>query len=64
MINDPYWETDTRPIAETCYKNKTPLPSGPHKGDVPSNDAGIDLSLALAKKLDVKGKGKVAWRLI
>jgi uncharacterized protein (TIGR02594 family) len=64
MINDPYWETDTRPIAETCYKNKTPLPSGPQKGKVPSNDAGIDLSLALAKKLGIKGKGKVAWRLI
>lgn len=63
MIDDNYWDKDTRPIAETCYKNKTPLPSGPQKGRVPSNPAGIDLSAALAKELGIGGKGIVAWRL-
>ena len=63
MIDDNYWEKGTRPIAETCYKNKTPLPSGPQKGRIPTNDAGIDLSLALAEALGIDGKGKVAWRL-
>jgi uncharacterized protein (TIGR02594 family) len=63
MIDDNYWDKGTRPIAETCYKNKTPLPSGPQKGRVPSNPAGIDLSAALAKELGIGGKGIVAWRL-
>lgn len=64
MISDNYWEMNTRPVAETCYKNKTPLPSGPQKGRVPSNPAGIDLSPALARELGIKGMGKVAWRVI
>jgi uncharacterized protein (TIGR02594 family) len=64
MIDDPYWQTGTRPIAETCYRNKTPLPSGPNKGKVPTNDAGIDLSPALAELLGIPGKGRVFWRLV
>jgi hypothetical protein len=64
MINDPYWTTDTRPVAETCYKNKQPLPSGPHKGEVPSNPAGIDLTPALARALGIPGLGTVEWRLV
>ena len=44
MINDAYWDKGTRPIAEQCYASKTPIPSGPQKGRVPSNPAGIDLS--------------------
>jgi uncharacterized protein (TIGR02594 family) len=61
MIDDPYWDHGTRPIAEKCYASRTPLPSGPQKGRVPSNPAGIDLSSALAKKLGVDGD-KVSWR--
>jgi len=64
MIDDNYWDKGTRPIAETCYKNKTPLPSGPQKGRVPSNPAGIDLSEALAKDLGIGGVGKVSWRFM
>lgn len=64
-INDPYWETPgKRPQAEVFYANKTPLPSGPQKGRVPSNPAGIDLSPALARKLGVSGKGAVSWRFV
>ena len=64
MIDDNYWDKGTRPIAETCYQQKKPLPSGPQKGRVPSNPAGIDLSPALARELGIKGMGKVAWRIV
>ena len=62
MIDDNYWAKGTRPIAEQCYASKTPLPSGPQKGRVPSNPAGIDLSAALAEDLGIDGMGKVSWR--
>ena len=64
MIDDNYWAKGTRPIAEQCYASKTPLPSGPQKGRVPSNPAGIDLSAALAEDLGIDGMGKVSWRLV
>jgi hypothetical protein len=63
MVDDPYWSKGTRPIAEQCYASKTPLPSGPQKGRVPSNPAGIDLSAALAEDLGIDGMGSVSWRL-
>jgi len=53
-----------RPIAEQCFNNKTPLPSGPNKGRVPSNKAGIDLSPALAKAVGISGKGIVSWEFV
>jgi N-acetylmuramoyl-L-alanine amidase len=61
--DDDYVFGDQRPIAETCYKNKEPLPSGSgsNAGKVPSNDAGIDLSPALADAIGIEGKGKVHW---
>jgi N-acetylmuramoyl-L-alanine amidase len=64
--DDDYVFGDQRPIAETCYKNKTPLPpgSGNNAGKVPSNDAGIDLSPALADMLGIEGKGKVHWMFV
>jgi hypothetical protein len=64
MIDDNYWDNGTRPVAEKCYASKTPLPSGPQKGRVPSNPAGIDLSKALADDLGIGGMGKVSWRLV
>ena len=64
MTNDAYWDKGTRPIAEQCYASKTPIPSGPQKGRVPSNPAGIDLSPSLAKSLGIAGMGKVSWRLV
>lgn len=65
-INDPYWEVPgQRPDAETHFKNHTPLTlDGPNKGKIPSNPAGIDLSPALAKKLNISGKGLVSWRFL
>jgi len=59
--DDNYPAKNARPIAETCYANQTPLPSGPNKGRVPTNDAGIDLSPAASKALGIEGKGKVDW---
>lgn len=61
MTTDNYWEKGTRPIAETCHMEGTPLPSGPNAGKVPSNKAGIDLSPALADKIGIEGKGEVHW---
>jgi len=67
------WTTDdksyvidalTRPIAETCHDEGTPLPSGPNAGRVPSNRAGIDLSPALAEMIGVSGKGTVDWEFV
>lgn len=63
MTDNDYWTHGERPIAETCHRNRTPLPSGPHKGNIPTNDAGIDLTPALAKALGIDGKGKVDWRI-
>ena len=64
-IDNPYWETPgERPDAETHYKDKTALTSGPNKGRVPTNPAGIDLSPGLARKLGVDGKGLVSWRFL
>ena len=57
-----YVKGSARPIAETCHLEETPLPSGPNKGTVPSNKAGIDLSPALAKQIGIKGKGVVDWK--
>ena len=66
------WTTDdedyvmgsARPMAETCYAEGSPLPSGPNKGKVPSNAAGIDLSPALAEMIGVDGKGYVDWEFV
>lgn len=49
--DDPYWDTDTRPAAE----------SGTDEKGRTTNGAGIDLSPALAEKLGVSGKGTVDW---
>jgi hypothetical protein len=59
-----YVDGTSRPIAEICFNAKQPLPSGPNKGKVPSNKAGIDLSPALAEKIGLKGKGMVNWEFV
>jgi N-acetylmuramoyl-L-alanine amidase len=61
---DAYWDTGARPNAETCYKDQTELTEGPNAGRVPSNPAGIDLSPALANKLDIDGMGEVDWEFV
>ena len=64
MIDDEaYVMGGERPVAEICFNAKTPLPRGPHKGTVPSNGAGLDLTPAAAKAIDLKGKGWCDWML-
>jgi hypothetical protein len=53
-IDDPYWDKGTRPQAE----------SGVDMSGRNTNGAGIDLSPALAKALDVDGMGKVDWEFV
>jgi hypothetical protein len=49
--NDPYWQTGTRPQAESEQTSKTR----------PTNGAGIDLTPAAAKSIGIDGKGIVDW---
>jgi len=49
--DDPYWDTDSRPAAE----------SGTDEKGRTTNGAGIDLSPALAKTLGIDGMGEVDW---
>ena len=53
-IDDPYWENDERPQAETGVDRR---------GRV-TNGAGIDLTPAAAKAIGLPGKGKVDWEFI
>jgi N-acetylmuramoyl-L-alanine amidase len=64
MVDDDAYVNGTvaRPIAETCHDEDAPLPSGPNKGKVPTNRAGIDLSPALAERIGISGKGHVDWK--
>ena len=58
-INDPSYVNDgTRPMAEKQYKLGLPA----QNGQVPTNDAGIDLTVPVASAVGVSGKGKVKWR--
>jgi len=52
--NDPYWETGTRPQAE----------SGTDRGGRHTNKAGIDLTPAAASALGIDGKGLVDWEFV
>lgn len=53
-ISDPYWQTGTRPQAE----------SGTDLTGRKTNRAGIDLTLAAAKTLQIDGKGLVDWEFV
>lgn len=53
-INDPYWEKRTRPQSET----------GTDMTGRKTNKAGIDLTIAAAKILQIDGKGLVDWNFI
>lgn len=52
--NDPYWETNSRPQAE----------SGTDMSGRTTNHAGIDLTPAAASLLGINGKGTVDWMFI
>lgn len=49
--HDPYWETNSRPQAETGFDTTGRK----------TNSAGIDLTLAAAKAIQIDGKGLVDW---
>lgn len=58
-INDPYWQNGTRPEAET----------GTDMGQTggrarQTNKAGIDLTAAAAKAIQIDGKGLVDWSFV
>jgi hypothetical protein len=53
-IDDPYWDKGTRPQAET----------GTDTTGRETNGAGIDLSPALAKILEIDGMGLVDWEFV
>jgi hypothetical protein len=60
------WNTDdpdyvlgtARPLSESQYANRTEA----QNGQVPSNDAGIDLTDPIAREVGISGKGKVSWK--
>jgi len=67
MVDDPYWLSGDRPMAETYHDAHRKLPRGPNAGRVPANRAGIDLSPALGRTLGItleQGSGIVDWELI
>jgi uncharacterized protein (TIGR02594 family) len=57
--NDPYWETGSRPEAESGT-DLGQASNSPRK----TNKAGIDLTLAAAQAVGVDGKGLVDWEFI
>lgn len=58
-IDDPnYIFNGRRPMSEQQYEQQTPA----QNGQVPTNDAGIDLTPNTADAVGISGKGKVRWR--
>jgi hypothetical protein len=62
--DDAYVFGVAKSLAAQCYDTQTPLPRGPNAGRVPSNDAAIDLSPALARVVGIDGKGTVSWGFV
>ena len=57
--NDPLYVLEgQRPLAEKQHEQQTPA----QNGQIPVNDAGIDLTVPVAKAVGISGKGKVSWR--
>jgi N-acetylmuramoyl-L-alanine amidase len=63
LTDDPYWQNNRRPLAETCAENDMELPRGPNEGRVP-NGAGIDITPAAARAIGLEGMGQVSWRFV
>jgi hypothetical protein len=59
LDDDGYVLGGERPMVETQYENGIPA----ENGQVPSNDAAIDLTPPIAAAVGISGKGKVSWRL-
>jgi hypothetical protein len=62
--DNAYINSGARPLAETSYNSRTPLPSGsgPNAGKVAGNPAGIDLSPAMFDALGMDDNGPIDWR--
>ena len=59
--NDPrYVESGEQPLAEKQYQQGLVA----QNGQVPTNDAGIDLTEPVARRVGISGKGKVSWRFV
>ena len=57
--DDPmYVHNGERPLVEQQYEDGTPA----QNGQVPTNNAAIDLTPPIAKAVGISGKGKVSWR--
>jgi N-acetylmuramoyl-L-alanine amidase len=65
MVDDTsYCFGDAEAISVTCYRDHEPLPRGPNQGKIPSNEAAIDLSPALAHAIGIDGLGRVDWEFV
>ena len=57
--HDPSYVLDGfRPMVEQQYEDRVPA----QNGQVPTNDAAIDLTPPIADAVGISGKGKVSWR--
>jgi hypothetical protein len=61
--DDEYWPR-SRPLAEICFNTQKPLPSGPNRGRVPSNGAGLDLTPSAAGAIGIMGMGRCDWAFV
>jgi len=57
-VDDRRYIDGARPLAEKQYR----LGLEAQNGQIPSNDAGIDLTVPVAEAVGIQGKGKVRWR--
>lgn len=62
--DDAFINGNSRPIAEQCYDDHEPLPSGPNKGQIPANPAGIDLSPKMFEVLGMTDNGLVDFEIM
>jgi hypothetical protein len=60
LDDSDYCLGSARPLVETQYEERTEA----QNGQVPTNDAAIDLTPPIADAVGVSGKGKVSWRFV
>jgi hypothetical protein len=59
-IHDPAYVLEgNRPMVEAQQANQTPA----QNGQIPRNDAAIDLTPAAADRIGIRGRGTVRWRI-
>lgn len=61
LINDAYWQRPGgRPAVEELHRRRRPA----YGGKVPTNMAAIDVTPAIARALDLGGRGLVDWEFV